>query len=49
MLFNDISIFNFDGHFAQKSGTVCAIIVEGIIRNTLKIFLFCSSGGYFVC
>ena len=33
MLFKDNSIFSSGGHFAQPSGTVCAILVEGIMRN----------------
>ena len=35
------SIFNFGGHFVQRSGTVCAILVEGIVRNiSVKLFEF---------
>ena len=36
--------------FVWRSGTICAILVEGIMRNysVLKIFLIWSSGGPFV-
>ena len=36
MLFEDFSISSSDSHFAQQSGTILAILVEGQPRN------FCS-------
>ena len=33
MLFKVISILSPGGHFNQRSGTVCANFVEGIMRN----------------
>ena len=36
MFFNDIFIRSFAGPFAQQNKTLCAILVEGIIKN-----LFC--------
>ena len=39
MLLKDISIFSSGGHFVQQSITVCAILVEGIMRNiSVKLF-----------
>ena len=39
MSFKDISIFCFGSHFAWRSGTVCAILVEGIMMNIcVKLF-----------
>ena len=39
MLFKDISIFSSGADFAQQSGTICAIVVEGIMENiTEKLF-----------
>ena len=39
MLLKDVSIFNSGGHFVHGSGTICAILVEGIVRNmSLKLF-----------
>ena len=33
------SIFSFDGHFVQRSGTILAILVEGHPRNiSVKLF-----------
>ena len=33
------SIFSFDGHFVQQSGTILAILVEGHPRNiSVKLF-----------
>ena len=33
------SIFSFDGHFVQRSGTILAILVEGHPRNiSMKLF-----------
>ena len=35
----DIPIFSSGGHFVQLKGTVCAILVEGIMRNiSVKLF-----------
>ena len=31
MLFKDISIFSSGGQFDRQSGTICAILVEGIM------------------
>ena len=37
--FEDISIFSSGGHFVQRSRTVCAILVEGIMRNiSVKLY-----------
>ena len=33
MSFKDICIFSSGSHFDQESRTVCAILVEGIMRN----------------
>ena len=33
MSFKDISYLEFGGHFVQRSGTICAILIEGIMRN----------------
>ena len=33
IFFKDIPIFSFGDHFVQKSRTVCAILVEGNMRN----------------
>ena len=39
MLFKDISIFNSGNHFIQCSRTVCAILVESIMRIiSVKMF-----------
>ena len=36
---NGFSIFRFDGHFVQRSGTILAILVEGHPRNiSVKLF-----------
>ena len=36
---NGISIFSFDGHFVQRSGTILAILVESHPRNiSVKLF-----------
>ena len=36
---NGFSIFCFDGHFVQQSGTILAILVEGHPRNiSVKLF-----------
>ena len=35
MSFINISIFSSGGHFVQRSGAFCAILVEGITRNIL--------------
>ena len=33
------SIFSFDGHFVQRSGTILAILLEGHLRNiSVKLF-----------
>ena len=33
------------GHFVQRSGTILAILVQGIMRNTfVKLFLIWTSG-----
>ena len=32
-LFKDVSIFSSGSHFARQSRTICAILLEGIIRN----------------
>ena len=39
MPFKFISIFSSGGHFVQQSGTVCKILVEGIMRN-ISVELF---------
>ena len=31
--FKDTSTFRSGGHFVQQSGTICAILVEGIMWN----------------
>ena len=37
--FKDFSIFSSGGYFFQQSGTVCTILVEGLIRNiNLNLF-----------
>ena len=34
MSFNDfVSIFSFGDHFAQRNGTILAILIEGYPRN----------------
>ena len=33
MWFEDISIRSSGGHFDQQSGTICAMLVESIMRN----------------
>ena len=33
MLFKDISYLELWGPFVQRSGTICAILEEGIMRN----------------
>ena len=33
MISKDISIFSSGSHLVQQSGTVCAIVVEGIMSN----------------
>ena len=39
MLFKDFSSFSSCGYFVQQIGTICAIVVEGIIGNiTVKLF-----------
>ena len=39
MVFKDNSIFSSGSHFAQQSGTVCAILLEAIVRNiSEKVF-----------
>ena len=39
MSFKDISYLSFGGPFVQQSGTICAILVEGIMRNnSVKLF-----------
>ena len=36
---NGFSIFSFDGHFVQRSGTILVILVEGHPRNIhVKLF-----------
>ena len=36
---NGFSIFRFDGHFVQRSGTILAILVESHPRNiSVKLF-----------
>ena len=39
MLFKDFSMFNYGGHFIQLSGTICAILVEGVLEN-ICVLLF---------
>ena len=40
MLFKDISIFSSGGHFVQQKRSVCAILVEGMMRSIcVKLFL----------
>ena len=34
MSFNKISIFSSGGHFIPQSRTVCALLVEGLLRNS---------------
>ena len=35
----DFSIFSFGGHFVQQRGTICAILIEGIMGNiSVKLF-----------
>ena len=41
MSFKGFSIFSFDGHFVQRSGTILAILVEGYPRN-ISVKLFCN-------
>ena len=39
MLFKDISVFSSTCHFIPQSQTVCAILVESIMRNiSVKLF-----------
>ena len=39
MGFENISYLEFRDHFVQWSGTICAILVEGIMRdNSVKLF-----------
>ena len=39
MSFKDLSIFSSDSHFVQWSGTICAILVEGIMGHIhVKLF-----------
>ena len=45
LLFKDISNFGFGGHFVQRSGMLCAILVEATIRNiAVKLFWIWSDG-----
>ena len=39
MLFKDIFIWSSGGPFVQPSGTICAILVEVIMRNNCNFFL----------
>ena len=39
MSFKDFSSFRCGSHFAQHSGTIGAILVEGIMRNICEIIL----------
>ena len=39
MISKDISISSSGSHFVQQSGTVCAILVEGIMSNISKKLL----------
>ena len=59
-LFTIFLIWSSGGPFVQRSGTICAIFIEGIMRNNLnldqwfrrrcllKIFVTWSSGGPFI-
>ena len=38
MLFKDIFIWSSGGPFVQPSGTICAILVEVIMRNNCEFF-----------
>ena len=39
MSFKDISKFSSGGHYVQQSGTVCANVIEGIMRNiSVKLY-----------
>ena len=40
MLFKGFSIFSYDGHFVQLSGTILAYLVEGYPRKMLPKKLF---------
>ena len=33
ILFKDIAISSYGGHFVKRSRTVCAVLVEGIMWN----------------
>ena len=45
MLFKDIFIWSSGGPFVQLSGTICAILVEGIMRNNSeKLFSIWTTG-----
>ena len=45
MHFNEISNLEYGGPFVQRSGTICANVVEGIMRkNSVKLYLIWTSG-----
>ena len=45
MSFKDISKWSVGGPLVKQSGTICAILVEGIMRNnSVKLFLIWTSG-----
>ena len=45
MPFKVFLIYSSDSSFVQQSGTICAIMVEGIMRNnSVKLFLIWASG-----
>ena len=45
MLFKDISYLELWQPFFQWSGTICVILVEGIMRNnSVKLFLIWTGG-----
>ena len=45
MSFYHVSIFSSGCHCVQRSGTVCANLVKGIMRNIfVKLFCICTGG-----
>ena len=45
MPFKDISYLELWQPFVQRTDTICAILVEGIMRNnSVKLFRICTSG-----
>ena len=37
MLFKDFCISSYGGHFVQQNGTICALLVEGMMYNICNL------------